>query len=139
MKNYIMIFFAIFCFQYACEAKMSYEERDKLLKEAFIDVASSEDKVVIKGINTIKRYPTHDGLYKLIALWEKDISPKVEKEVLDALKSFEVFKNDDSLILEIFRNNYDSNFSRHQKEKIKRLLLATDSKIKSRLLKKISE
>jgi len=118
---------------------ISFEERDKILDRAFVDIGSSEESAVIRGLEAIRKYPTQKGLNRVIQLWEKNISERVEKEMLDALKRDEVFKNDPSLIEDIFNKNYKVTSSRENKLKLKRLLQHTDVEIKKKLIARIDE
>lgn len=119
--------------------EVSFNERDDILSKAFIEINSQNDAEVIKGLQTIKKYPTHTGLHKTIALWETAVSDVVEKEIIKTLKAFETFQKDPSLIKEIFDKNYDINSSKNKKLKLINLIKNTDVSIKDKLIKKIHE
>ena len=120
-----------------CEREISIEERDKILTVAFKDIDSKNDVRIIRGVRAIKKYPTYSGLNKLVALWENDISRSVEDEVVEAIRNFEQFRRGHTLLQEIFDRNYSNNMLEQKKAKLRRLVQATDDKIKIKLLKKL--
>jgi hypothetical protein len=136
----LVVSLCLITFSASCaKENISFEERDKILDKAFVDLESSDESTVIRGLETIKKYPTHKGLNRVIQLWEKNISEKVEKEILDTLKRDEVFKKDPSFIEDVFNRNYKVNASKENKLKLKRLLHYTDVKIKKKLIDRIDE
>ena len=121
----------------ACSDEKSFSERDEMLAQAFQDIMAKNDSTVIKGLEIIRKYPTNTGLIKTIALWETNVTEKVEKEIIKTLKSFETFRHDPSIIKEIFKKNYRIEDPKAKKEKLKRLVESTDVDIKGSLLNKI--
>jgi len=131
----LIISFCLITFNASCaKENISFQERDRILDKAFVDIESSEESTVIRGLETIRKYPTHEGLSKVIQLWEKNISERVEKEVLATLKRDEVFKKDPSFIGDVFNRNYKVTASKENKLKLKRLLQCTDVEIKKKLI-----
>ncbi len=136
----LLISLCLITFTVSCvKENISFEERDKILDKAFVGMESSDESTVIRGLETIRKYPTQKGLNKVIQLWEKNISERVEKEILDTLKRDEVFKNDPSFVEDIFKRNYKVTSSRENKLKLKRLLQLTDVEIKKKLIARIDE
>ena len=69
----LIICFFLITFTFFCSKEnISIEERDKILDKAFADIESSDETTVIKGLKTIRKYPTQKGLNKVIQLWEKN-------------------------------------------------------------------
>lgn len=136
----LVISLCLITFDFSCAKEdISFEERDKILDKAFVDIETSDEYTVIRGLETIGKYPTRKDLNKVIQLWEKDISEKVEKEIFVTLKRFEVFKKDPSFIEGIFNRNYKISGSKDNKLKLKRLLQHTDVEIKKKLIERIDE
>ncbi|GEM_PF-6775063 len=138
MKRKIFtVLFSVLLLTVSCKEKISYEERDEILKKAFAEIASGSDSIIIKGLRTIRKYPTHQGLQNTISLWETDVSDKVEREIIRTLKANEMFRKDDSLIEEIFDRNFDPETSKSRNLKLKKLISSSDVDIKGELLKRI--
>ena len=108
---------------YACNNDdVSIEERDRLLTKAFNQLDSNDDQVVINALETIGSYPTHLGLIEVVNVWEKNKSLEVEKQALNTLSEFEVFREDNILIKDIFYRNYDENITDERRQKLISLL-----------------
>lgn len=137
MRKIAVLFFGVVVTIFACNEEIAYEERDKILEKAYTEISSNDENRIIKGLRTIKKYPTSPGLDKIISLWEKEISKKVEDEILNTLAKFELFVRDPSKIEEIFKRNYTVNSPKSEKLKLIRLIKSTDVKIKDSLIKEI--
>jgi len=118
---------------------ISIEERDKRLDKAFAEIESSNEATVISGLKTIRKHPTHKGVHKLILLWEKNASLTLEKEILDTLRSDEVFMKDPSFIEDTFNKYYTMTSSKENKLKLKRLLQFTEVEINKKLIDRIDK
>ena len=57
----------------SCGEEMTYSERNALVTQAIQEIDSTDEDTVIKGLRTIRKYPTHSGLMKAIRFWEKDV------------------------------------------------------------------
>ncbi len=123
----------------SCSEKIDWEKREKLLEKAYSKINSNDDILIIEGLRTIKKFPTHNGLKITIDLWEKDITKEVEEEILKCIRVDEVFRCDPSLIKEIFRRNYNKNSPIEKQQKLKRLLENTDVDIKKKLIRVIDD
>ena len=136
MKKIIILCLLSF-FISSCNEDISYEERDKILEDAYFEINSNNDARIINGLRILKQYPTIPSMYKIITLWEKDISDDVENEILKTLKIFEAFVKDPSVIEKVFKDNYNINSSKQKKLKLKRLINITSVEIKYELINKI--
>lgn len=123
----------------ACNDDISFEERDALLTKAFQEIESNNEGDIKSGLSDIKRFPTADGLKKLLSLWEKDISRELEEDVLDTLYAFEVFRYDNQLMQEIYDHKASSEMSRDERQKLMRLLAKSDSDTAGKLLEEMKK